>query len=65
VTHHFSTTTWIRPELRIEKAFSSAYDPVSKNYVGYGPYDNLEGASNFLGTKDYQRTFGLDLIQWF
>ena len=65
VTHHFTSLTWIRPELRVEKAFSKAYDPGSSNYVGFGPYNNLEAASGFLGTKNYQTTLGIDLIQWF
>jgi hypothetical protein len=60
LTHHFTSLTWIRPELRMEKAFAKAY-----NGTGIGPYDNLEGASGFVGTKDYQTTLGIDLIQWF
>jgi hypothetical protein len=60
MTHHFSPLTWIRPEVRIEKAFSQAY-----NGTGVGPYDNLEGASGYVGTKNYQSTIGIDLIQWF
>ncbi len=55
LTHHFSPLTWIRPELRIEKNFAK----------GVNAYDNLEGASDFAGSKDYQRTLGVDLIQWF
>jgi hypothetical protein len=55
LTHHFTPLTWIRPELRFEKAFAN----------GVTPYDNLEGASNYGGTKNYQRTLGVDLIQWF
>jgi len=55
LTHHFSPLTWIRPELRIEKSFAK----------GVLPYDNLEGASGYGGTKNYQRTLGIDLIQWF
>jgi hypothetical protein len=55
VTHHFSPLTWIRPEIRTEKAFTH----------GVLPYDNLEGASGFVGTKNYQTTLGIDLIQWF
>jgi hypothetical protein len=65
VTHHFTPLTWIRPELRVEKAFSQAYNAGSSNYVGYGPYDNLEGSSGYVGTKSYQTTLGIDLIQWF
>jgi len=65
VTHHFTSLTWIRPELRVEKAFSKAYDPGSPNYAGFGPYNNLEAASGFLGTKNYQTTLGIDVIQWF
>jgi hypothetical protein len=54
-THHFDALTWIRPEIRTEKAFA-------KNVF---PYDNLEALSNYGGTKNYQNTFGVDLIQWF
>jgi hypothetical protein len=55
VTHHFSPLTWIRPEIRTEKAFTK----------GETPYDNLESASGYVGTKNYQNTLGIDLIQWF
>ncbi len=55
VTHHFSPLTWIRPELRIEKNFAKGVDA----------YDNLEGASGYAGTKNYQTTLGVDLIEWF
>jgi len=65
VTHHFSALTWLRPEIRVEKAFTQTYNPSSSSYVGYGPYDNLESASGYLGTKNYQTTLGIDLIQWF
>jgi hypothetical protein len=54
-THHFSPVTWLRPEIRIEKAFAKGVDP----------YDSLNAASGFEGTKNYQRTFGFDLIQMF
>ncbi len=65
VTHHFTALTWMRPEIRVEKTFTQMYNPSSSNYVGYGPYDNLEAASGYLGTKNYQTTLGIDLIQWF
>lgn len=55
VTHHFSPLTWIRPEVRIEKDFAK----------GVNVYDNLEAASGYVGTKNYQSTLGIDLIQWF
>jgi hypothetical protein len=55
LSHHFSALTWLRPELRIEKNFAR----------GVNAYDNLESASGFAGTKNYQRTLGVDLIQWF
>jgi hypothetical protein len=55
VTHHFSPLTWMRPELRIEKNFAQ----------GVNAYDNLEAGSGFTGTKNYQTTLGIDLIQWF
>jgi hypothetical protein len=55
VTHHFSALTWLRPEIRVEKAFTA----------NEFPYDNLEAASGYAGTKNYQTTLGVDLIQWF
>jgi hypothetical protein len=55
LTHHFSPLTWIRPELRVERAYRE----------GAFPYDNLGASSDFTGTKNYQRTLGVDLIQWF
>jgi hypothetical protein len=45
----------MRPELRIEKNFAQ----------GVNAYDNLEAGSGFTGTKNYQTTLGIDLIQWF
>ena len=55
VTHHFTPLTWFRPELRLEKNFAK----------GVNASDNLESASGFVGTKNYQRTIRSDLIQWF
>jgi hypothetical protein len=55
VTHHFSPLTWMRPEVRIEKNFAKGVDA----------YDNLEAGSGYTGTKNYQTTLGVDLIQWF
>jgi hypothetical protein len=55
VTHHFSPLTWMRPELRLEKNFAKGVDA----------YDNLESGSSYVGTKNYQTTLGIDLIQWF
>jgi hypothetical protein len=45
----------MRPEIRVEKAFTA----------NTFPYDNLEAASGYVGTKNYQTTLGIDLIQWF